>query len=329
MVSFSNIIGQESIKKHMKNALSTRNISHAYIICGEKNSGKEFIARIFAMAIQCEKKEAEPCGVCHSCKQALSKNNPDIIMVGHEKPNTISVEDIRNQVNNDIIIKPYSGEYKIYIINECEKMTPQAQNALLKTLEEPPKYAVLLLLTTNVQLLLPTISSRCVVLNVKAVSDKQITKYIMEELQLPDYKAKICAAFARGNVGRAKQLATNEDFEIIREEATTLLRNIKEMEINEIVTAIKKINEYHMDVTDYLDILAVWYRDVLLFKATKDANTLIFKDEIQYIKKGAQLSGYEGLEKILKALQNTQTRLKANVNFDLAMELLLLTIKEN
>lgn len=329
MVSFSNIVGQEAIKKHMKNALSTRNISHAYILSGEKNAGKKFIANIFAMAIQCEKSGAEPCGICHSCKQAISNNNPDIIMVSHEKPNSISVEDIRNQVNNDIIIKPYSSDYKIYIINECEKMTPQAQNALLKTLEEPPQYAILFLLTTNVQLLLPTITSRCVVLSLKAVSDKQITKYIMEELQLPDYKAKICAAFARGNVGRAKYLATNEDFEIIREEAVTLLRNIKDMEINEVVTAIKKITEYHMDVNDYLDILAVWYRDVLLFKATKDANTLIFKDEIQYIKKGAQLSDYEGLEKILNALQKTQTRLKANVNFDLAMELLLLTIKEN
>ena len=183
MAKFQDIIGQEQIKEHLQNAIAAGKVSHAYIINGEKSSGKEFIAKVFAMALQCEKKEAEPCQECHSCKQALSDNHPDIIRVTHEKPNTISVDDIRAQVNNDVAIKPYSGSYKIYIINEAEKMTPQAQNAILKTLEEPPEYAVILLLTTNVNLLLPTILSRCVVLNMKPVADELVRKYLMEQLQ--------------------------------------------------------------------------------------------------------------------------------------------------
>ena len=329
MAKFTDIIGQEQLKEHLQNAISMNKVSHAYIINGERSSGKEFIAKVFAAALQCETGGVEPCGECHYCKQALSGNQPDIIFVSHDKPNTIGVEDIRAQINNDIVIKPYSSPRKVYIMNEGEKMTVQAQNALLKTLEEPPEYAVILILTANVDSLLPTILSRCVVLNMKPVPDNKVKKYLMEDLAVPDYKANICVAFARGNIGKAKMLATSEEFEKVKEEAVTLVKYINDMEISEIVKAIKKISEYKFDVTDYLDILSVWYRDVLLFKATKDANSLIFKDEIQYIRKVADRSTYEGIETIVKALQQAKRRLDANVNFDLTMELLLLTIQEN
>ena len=329
MAGFQDIIGQEQIKEHLQNALSTGKISHAYIINGEKSSGKEFIAKIFAMALQCEREGVEPCNECRSCKQALSKNQPDIIYVSHEKPNTISVDDIRAQVNNDVAIKPYSSKYKVYIINEAEKMTPQAQNAILKTLEEPPAYAVIMLLVSNMNSLLPTILSRCVTLNMKPVRDELVRKYLMEELQVPDYKANVCVGFARGNVGKAKLLASSEEFENIKSEALSLLKYIKEMEMQEIVAAIKKINEYKLEVQDYFDIIAIWYRDVLLFKATMDANQLIFRDEIQTLRKIAARCSYEGIEKVIQALSTAKKRMEANVNFDLLMELLLLEIQEN
>lgn len=329
MARFQDIIGQEQIKEHLQNAITAGKVSHAYIINGEKSSGKEFIAKVFAMALQCEKKEEESCQECHSCKQALSDNHPDIVRVTHEKPNTISVDDIRAQVNNDVAIKPYSGSYKIYIINEAEKMTPQAQNAILKTLEEPPEYAVILLLTTNVNSLLPTILSRCVVLNMKPVADELVKKYLMEQLQVPDYKAEVCVAFARGNIGKAKALASSEDFENVKAEALSLLKYIKDMELNEILAAIKKITEYKLEISDYLDICAIWYRDVLLFKATNDVNHLVFREEIQSLRKIAQRSSYEGIEEIIEALDTAKHRLEANVNFELTMELLMLTIQEN
>lgn len=329
MAKFIDIVGQEQLKEHLQNAIKTNKVSHAYIINGEKNSGKEFIAKVFSMALQCEREGIEPCNECHSCRQALSQNQPDIIRVIHEKPNTIGVEDIRRQVNNDIAIKPYSSPRKIYIINEGEKMTPQAQNALLKTLEEPPAYAVIMILTSNVNSLLSTILSRCVVLNMKPVEDSLVKSYLMETVEIPDYKADVCVAFARGNVGKAKLLATSEEFDRIKEEAVTLLKYIKDMEMNEIVSAIKKITEYKLDINDYLDIISIWYRDVLLFKATNDVNHLIFKGEIQYIRKVAEKSNYEGIETIINSLEKAKNRLNANVNFDLTMELLLLTIKEN
>lgn len=330
MATFKDIIGQEQIKDHLTHTIEQGKISHAYVINGERFSGKEFIANVFAMALQCEHPDGvEPCQQCHSCKQALSGNQPDIIRVTHEKPNTIGVDDIRTQINADIAIKPYSSPRKIYMIQEGEKMTAQAQNALLKTLEEPPAYAVILILTTNVDALLPTILSRCVVLNMKPVRDDLVKKYLMEELQIPDYKANVCVAFARGNLGKARQLASSEEFDHIKEEAVSMLKYVQDMEINEMLAAIKKIQEYKFDVEDYLDILAIWYRDVLLFKATNDANHLIFKEEIQYIKKCADRCAYEGIEDILKALDKAKSRLKANVNFELTMELLLMAIKEN
>ena len=110
MMRFKDIVGQEMIKEHLQGALSSGKTSHAYIINGEKNSGKEFIASIFAMALQCEAQGNDPCCECVACKQVESKNHPDVIRVTHEKPNTISVDDIRTQVNGDIVIKPYKGK---------------------------------------------------------------------------------------------------------------------------------------------------------------------------------------------------------------------------
>lgn len=329
MAGFQDIIGQEQIKEQLNNALTTGKVSHAYIINGETSSGKEFIAKVFAMALQCEKEGTEPCQECHSCKQALSENHPDIIRVVHEKPNTISVDDIREQVNASVSIKPYSSAYKVYLINEADKMTVQAQNALLKTLEEPPEYVVILLMVSNVNLLLPTIVSRCVVLNMKPVPDSVVKQYLCTQLQVPDYKAEVCAAFARGNIGKAKALATSEDFENIKAEALSLLKYIQDMDLNEIIAAVKKIMDYKLKINDYLDICAIWYRDALLFKATSDINHLIFKEEIQALRRTAQRSSYEGIENIINALDTAKKRLDSNVNFELVMELLMLAIQEN
>ena len=147
MKGFKDVIGHNDIIQYIQNAVSQDKVSHAYILNGERGSGKKMLADLFAMTLQCEEHTPNPCGECHSCKQAKSGNHPDIIHVTHEKPNTISVDDIRTQVNNDIVIKPYSSPYKIYIIPEADLLSVQAQNALLKTIEEPPAYAVIFLLT--------------------------------------------------------------------------------------------------------------------------------------------------------------------------------------
>ena len=151
----------------------------------------------------------------------------------------------------------------------------------------------------------------------------------MQKKQIPDYQAEICAAFARGNLGKACTLATSESFVGIKNHALHLVKFVKEMDIYEVVDSVKSVSEFKLEIQDYLDLLMVWYRDVLLFKATRQGDALIFSDEIHDISQAAINSSYEGLENILKALEKAKVRLNANVNFDLTMELLFLTIKEN
>lgn len=329
MAGFKDIIGHEQIIEHLKNAITMDKVSHAYIINGPEKSGKMMLAEAFAAALQCEKGEAEPCLECHSCKQAVGRNQPDILYVRHEKPGTISVDDIRTQLNNDIVIKPYSSKYKVYIVDEAQKMNVQAQNALLKTIEEPPAYAIIILLTTNADSFLPTILSRCVTLNIKAVADEVIKKFLMKEYRIPDYQAEVCVAFAQGNVGKAIALASSEDFNELKAGAIQLIKRLDDIGLYEMTEAVKQISEYKLEINDYFDLMMIWYRDVLYYKATKDVNKLIFKDEVYDIKRQAEQSSYNGIETILEALQKAQVRLNANVNFDLVIELLLLTIKEN
>ena len=303
MSGFKDVVGHRNIIKYIESAVSADAVSHAYILNGERGSGKKMLANLFAMSLQCQNREAngDACGKCQSCRQAVNGNQPDIIRVTHEKPNTISVDDIREQVNNDIVIKPYSSRYKIYIIPEADLMSVQAQNALLKTIEEPPEYAVIMLLTENAE----------------------------EQMEIPDYKADVCVAFAQGNVGKAIMLATSEYFNEIKEEAVHLLRNIDEMDVPELMEAVKKCMTYKLEINDYLDIIAIWYRDVLIYKATKSVDRVVFSDQLRYIKERASKSSYEGIENILDGLEKAKARIKANVNFELTMELLLLTIKEN
>ncbi len=329
MAGFKDIIGREREIGHLTQAMRTGKVSHAYIFSGDKGTGKQRLADAFAMALQCTDGSEPPCGHCHSCRQAMSGNHPDIIHVRHEKPNSIGVEDVREQLVGDVQIRPYNGKYKIYIIPEAEKLTVQAQNAILKTIEEPPEYAVILLLATNEQVFLDTIRSRCVLLSLKPVPDAQVKAYLMEEIQIPDYEADICAAFAQGNIGKAVRLASSEDFNAIKSSAMKLIRSAGRMEISEIIDYVREVQDYKISIQDYLDILALWYRDMVYFKATRDVNGIIFKDELRTIRETVKICSYEGVEEVMKAIETAKARLAANVNFDLTMELLFLVIKEN
>ena len=327
-MKFQDIVGQEQITGHLQNAIRMGKVSHAYIIQGEAGSGKKLLAGTFAATLQCEEGGIEPCGHCQSCKQAVSGNHPDIRRVTHEKA-TIGVDDIRLQLNNDILVKPYSRPYKVYIIDEAEKMTEQAQNAMLKTIEEPPEYAVILLLADNAERLLPTILSRCILLNLKPVSTEQIKKHLMEKRGFTDYQAEISADFAQGNLGKAIRYAASEDFLAMKEDALRLLRKIDDMQLPELVEHIKSFTDHKLEVNDYIDLMILWYRDVLMFKVTNNPNVIMFKEELSYIKKQASVRDYEGIENVINGMEKAKMRIKANVNFDTTIELMLLTIKEN
>ena len=164
MFSFSEIVGHEQIKEHMQAAIRDKKPFHAYLFQGEEGVGKEALARTFAAGLQCQSESADkPCKECVSCRQMESGNQPDVIWVTREKA-SLGVDEIREQLCNTMDIKPFSSPYKIYLVPEAEKMTEAAQNALLKTIEEPPEYGIVILMTSNISALLPTIQSRCLMM---------------------------------------------------------------------------------------------------------------------------------------------------------------------
>lgn len=342
MARFSDIIEQDQIKEHMQNALKTDKISHAYIISGDTGSGKKMIANIFAEAILCEDKNdingyIEPCEECHSCKQALSGSHPDIRIVRHEKPTSIGVDEIRVQVCDDVYIKPYS-DHKIYIIPDGELMTQQAQNALLKTLEEPPAYTTIIILTSNIDAFLPTILSRCIVFPIKSVRDDLIQKFLMEKRKIVDYKARLAVSFAQGNVGKAILLTENENFENLKNGAIDLLERLPRTQAGDISDRLLALltpedsSEKKPDVImtgDFLDILLFYTRDLLVYKAEKSADHLIFADKLSYISSVTDKCSFKQIDNILNAIERARGRIRANVNSMMTLEMLMLDIKEN
>lgn len=329
MSGFQDILGNETIKEYFQKVLTGDAVSHAYILTGEAGMGRKTLARAFAMTLQCENSSTEPCGQCHSCKMFQTNNHPDVIYVTHEKAGSIGVDDVRTQLINDIAIKPYSSPYKIYMIDEAEKLTVQAQNALLKTIEEPPAYGIIIFITTNADAFLPTILSRCVTLKLKPLYDKMIKSYLQETMRIREEDADIYTAFARGNLGKAISLAGSEAFEEMRRIVLSLLKSADRMSVADMQSELKGLKDGNFDMEECLDFMTLWFRDVLMFKATKDMNLMIFQEEYSYIKKWADRCAFEGLERIMEAFDKAKVRLKANVNFELTMELLLLTIKEN
>ena len=327
IMGFEEILGNEMVKDHFKKAIQNHKISHAYILTGEAGMGRKSIANAFAMTLLCEKGGSGPGIICHSCKQVMSGNHPDLIYVTHEKPGSIGVDDVREQINDTIMIRPYSSYYKIYIVDEAEKMTVQAQNALLKTIEEPPSYAVIILITTNQEAFLPTILSRCVQMKLKPLKDFTIKSYLTQNLHIAEKDADICAAFARGNLGKAIHLASSDEFKELFQKVMVLVKNVGTMDISMLLDCIREMKEQNFDIGEVLDLMQLWYRDVLMFKVTKDMNLLIFKDEYKMINETGEKVDYAGLEAILAAIDTARTRLNANVNMELAMELLLLTMK--
>lgn len=329
MANFNDIIGQEQVKKHLQEGIKKDSISHAYIINGETGSGRRLLASALTKTLLCEDRTnvGDACGKCKSCIQVDSNNHPDVRFVTHEKA-SIGVDDIRDQLINDITIKPYSSSHKIYIVPDADKITEQAQNALLKTIEEPPAYAVIVLITDNAKNLLQTVQSRCVILNTKPLDTKVITEYLIKNLQMEPEQARIAAGFCQGNVGKAINFASSDDFHEMKEEILRLLKKINEMDVSDIMSFVKDLNQRKGRITEYLDLMLLWYRDVLMFKVTKDANILLYRDEYKAISEQAVSRNYEDIENIIKAIDKAKIRLNANVNFDTAVELLILAIKE-
>ena len=269
--------------------------------------------------------DLEPCGQCLSCIQAASGTNPDIITLEREKENSIGVGDIR-KMRADIMIRPYRAAHKVYIIPDAEKMTPAAQNALLKTLEEPPSYAVLLLLADGTTNFLPTVMSRAVTLPLRPVPEDAVENCLRERFGAEEERARLCARFSGGSIGRAALLLENDNFAKLREKTISFLRRIAEKDAAEIA-AFARDTAAQEETRDLIDFVLTWNRDLLVCRSTLSTENLIFTDEVQYIKEAAQKASWSGLQAASEAVFRARRRLFSNVNAELTLQMMLLELR--
>lgn len=333
MAELNEILGNERIKEHFITAVHHKKISHAYIMEGDKGSGKKMLAEAFSKILQCEGRETtglvESCGKCASCIQMEHHDHPDVIWVSHEKPNVISVGEIREQIVNTVEIMPYKGPYKIYIVDEAEKMNAAAQNAILKTIEEPPEYAVIFLLTTNRGAFLDTILSRCILLATRPVPGTAVKKYLVEKCSVSKEEAEFAAGFSLGNIGKAEAIVSSEEFQDLKELTLSILRYIHEIESYEIADKVKEYKKYKNGIEDFFDIFLMWFRDIMLLKADNSVNAeaakkkIIFKNEYAYLKKQVDKLDLEAIDYVIGKIHRARVRIKSNVNFDATLELLI------
>lgn len=180
---FKNIIGNERNKELLKNIIDTNNIAHSYMFVGKDSIGKLLFAKEFAKAILCISKE-KTCNRCKSCIEFDTNNNPDFNILEPEG-NSIKIDQIR-ELTKKVYEKPVVSSKKVYIINDSEAMTKEAQNSLLKTLEEPPEYVTIILITSNENLFLPTIKSRCTKISFDRLTNEELANVLEKDYQYSD-----------------------------------------------------------------------------------------------------------------------------------------------
>ena len=317
MRNWNEIIGHESIKNYLQEAVAKDKPSHAYIFNGGEGIGKRTMAEIFVKSLMCEGEGEAPCGICRACKQCDTGNNPDVFHVTHAKQ-AITVEDVRSQIIGPMEIKPYSSKYKVFIVDEAEKMNEAAQNALLKTFEEPPEYGIMILLTTNADSFLETIRSRAVVLNFQLVGQKEIVEFLMREKRVPDYLAANVAACANGCPGMAYHWIDDAEFQEELEECLRILRKIERIDTPTAIDTARKWAKNKEDAYFFLNIFEIWLRDVLLIKSTGKSGKCLLKNEESYERGQASRKDYLELSRMLDKEADFRAKIKTNVNIESA-----------
>jgi len=327
-LNFEQIVGQSFLVENMKNSFQKGRIVHAYLLRGPKGSGKRTFAAEIARALNCKSTGDKPCDACSSCLKTLSGNHPDIKRIGIRPDKTrIIIEQIR-ELQSDIQIKPYEGNYKVYIIENANEMTVDAQNCLLKTLEEPPPYGVIFLLADSAEGLLPTIESRCQIIRLKRVGVEDITRVLRKRCGLPEEKARLIASLSDGLVGRALELAEHKEFMEQRQQLF--------YEINEIIRTGTLGVFNHMDfflnkkqeLPDMLDLCELWFRDMLVWKETGNMELVVNRDFLELLECHTKLFTCSSIQDIIEMISLTKKRLRGYTNAQMSIENLLLYIVE-
>ena len=291
----SKIIGNEKIKTELKRAVQNNDILHSYMFIGQEGIGKKEIAKEFARTILCKTKKNN-CN-CKSCTSFKNGNNPDFYLIS-EEGNSIKIDQIRDLIEK-AYEKPIASEKKVYIIDNSDKMTVEAQNSLLKTLEEPPDYMVLILITSNIDNILNTVKSRCVKLSFESLSNDEIKEVLNERGLNTNLNENMYELF-NGSIARAlKILEKQEDFTQLEK----FVNNISKEDKLEYITSYKSLFTKE-NINEYLE-----YALVLFFNKGKKTNSIRYLNCVNII-------------------QETINRLKSNANFDMSVDNMLFKLWE-
>ena len=325
MYTFEEIRGNTPLVEQLRRSAASGRSSHAYLFLGGAGAGKRLIANTFAKALQCEG-EKRPCDSCKSCHAFNHGNHPDMIYFQPLKNGkTYTIEDVREQLLETVDLKPFQYEKKIYIIEKADTLNIQSQNALLKTLEEPPAHAVFLLLAERAEAFLPTILSRVVVMKIRPLSAETIADYLMQAGHLAE-ESHILSAYAQGRIGQALELVEDEGFREMRQDILGKLEALPSMSEGDAYLLAKDLEGYKNDLR-FLDIMELWYRDLLTAKSLREEGYLIQRDKKDAIFRAAKEPAAL-LAKKAAAVRTARMRLAQNANFRLTMEVMLMDLKE-
>ncbi|MGB9779648.1 DNA polymerase III subunit delta' [Caldanaerobacter sp.] len=316
------VYGHEDVLKVFNNIVSKGKISNAYLFVGEEGLGKRFLAEYFAMMVNC-KSDKKPCFACSSCLKMMKKSHPDVFVIEPEG-DAIKVDTIR-YINGEINIKPYESFKKIFIIDRADKMTTAAQNAFLKTLEEPPSYGLFILISPRAELLLPTVVSRCNIIRFKKEREEVIKEYLVDEKGVKEEEAAILAHLADGNFGEANRLV-EEEYKKLRSNTLSELERIFQKKGFEVLDEYEFFEQNKEHIEEILRIFISLLRDVLVYKTTEDLRFIRNVDFSNFIKKLSEELTFERLSNIINKIEQLNLQLDSNINYQLAVENLLLDI---
>ena len=306
---FEKIRGQRLAKKYLSNSIKSNMISHAYMFEGPSGVGKNTMARELATTL---------------LEMENLFNSPDYIEITPDG-NSIKIAQIR-KLQSDILVKPYKS-YKIYVIDEAQKMTVEAQNALLKTLEEPPKYAIIILITNNKESLLDTIKSRCEIIKFTPIPLVEVADYLTQT-GVDKNRASLLANFSRGSMQKAIELSESEDFHIMRDEVQKYVETFLTGSMLDIMDIQSSIEKYKDNITNVLDLLVNYFRDIMMVKENVDSSMIINLDRLVFIKNMSTKITYSQLSKIIDIIEETKNKLRSNCNFNISIQVMTLNIYE-
>ena len=324
-VDFNSVYGQEEVVTVLKNAIISGKISHAYLFCGPRGTGKTTIAKIIARLVNCDNLvDGNPCGKCYNCLNYLNSN--DIVEIDAASNNGVDeIRELRDKIN----LVPSNAKYKVYIIDEVHMLTTQAFNALLKTLEEPPSHVIFILATTEPHKIPLTIASRCQKFRFSKIDDAKIVARLSEICKLEDISidndslfeiARLSDGGMRDAINFLDQLVaySSDDIKIddvykvngsvSYAELFNLLTYIINNDKVKIIEFIDDLNASGKDINKFLEELLIFLKDVILYKNANVLSNIATKNE--YVKLIADMYENTDLYKLIESLNVVQNNIK-------------------